>query len=37
MDESTGIKRLLSGIRPSGAVHLGHYVSVLDQWLSFQD
>ena len=30
-------KRLVSGIRPSGALHLGQYVGALRQWLSYQD
>ena len=29
--------RLLSASRPSGALHLGHLVGVLGQWLSYQD
>jgi len=34
--ESGGAKRLVSGIRPSGALHLGQYVGVLRQWLRYQ-
>ncbi len=30
------VKRLLSGIRPSGALHLGHYVGALRQWLAYE-
>jgi tryptophanyl-tRNA synthetase len=30
-------KRLLSGIRPSGALHLGQYVGALKQWIAYQD
>jgi tryptophanyl-tRNA synthetase len=30
------VKRLLSGIRPSGALHLGQYVGALKQWLTYQ-
>jgi len=29
--------RLLSGIRPTGPLHLGHYVGMLENWLNFQD
>jgi tryptophanyl-tRNA synthetase len=29
-------RRLVSGIRPSGALHLGQYVGVLRQWLAHQ-
>jgi len=36
MRENGGVKRLLSGIRPSGALHLGQYVGVLE-WLAYQD
>ncbi len=30
-------KRILTGIRPTGALHLGHYVGALETWLEFQD
>ena len=30
------VHRLLSGIRPNGALHLGHYVGALRQWLSYE-
>lgn len=30
-------RRLVSGIRPSGALHLGQYVGALRQWLDFQE
>ncbi|MBU4204766.1 tryptophan--tRNA ligase [Patescibacteria group bacterium] len=30
-------ERLLSGMRPTGSLHLGHFVGALDNWLSFQD
>jgi len=29
-------RRLVSGIRPSGALHLGQYVGALRQWLAYQ-
>ncbi|MBI2965439.1 MAG: tryptophan--tRNA ligase [Chloroflexi bacterium] len=31
------IKRILTGIRPTGALHLGHYVGALENWLRLQD
>ena len=30
-------KRILTGIRPTGALHLGHYVGALHNWISLQD
>lgn len=30
-------QRILTGIRPTGALHLGHYVGALKQWLELQD
>jgi tryptophanyl-tRNA synthetase len=30
-------KRILSGMRPTGPLHLGHYVGVLVNWLKLQD
>ncbi len=29
--------RILTGIRPTGALHLGHYVGALHNWLKLQD
>ena len=29
--------RILTGIRPTGALHLGHYVGALKNWLELQD
>lgn len=29
--------RILTGIRPTGALHVGHYVGALDNWLKLQD
>lgn len=29
-------RRILTGIRPTGALHLGHYVGALKQWLELQ-
>lgn len=30
-------QRVLTGIRPTGPLHLGHYVGALKQWLDMQD
>lgn len=30
-------KRILSGMRPTGKLHLGHYVGALENWISLQD
>ncbi|HZQ17479.1 MAG TPA: tryptophan--tRNA ligase [Terriglobales bacterium] len=30
-------KRVLSGMRPTGKLHLGHYVGALQNWVSMQD
>ena len=30
-------KRVLSGMRPTGRLHLGHFHGVLDNWLKLQD
>ena len=35
--QSAGARRLLSGIRPTGPLHLGHYVAVVRQWLAYQE
>ena len=29
-------KRILTGIRPTGALHLGHYAGALENWLRLQ-
>jgi tryptophanyl-tRNA synthetase len=29
-------KRILTGVRPTGALHLGHYVGALENWLRLQ-
>src|SRR5690606_7330386 len=34
--ESTERKRILTGVRPTGALHLGHYVGALENWLRLQ-
>lgn len=30
-------KRIMSGMRPTGKLHIGHYMGVIRNWLSFQD
>ncbi len=35
--DMAGTKRILTGIRPTGALHLGHYVGALETWLEYQD
>ena len=30
-------KRIMSGMRPTGKLHIGHYMGVLRNWLHFQD
>ena len=30
-------KRVMSGMRPTGRLHLGHYVGVLKNWVMLQD
>ncbi len=30
-------KRILTGVRPTGQLHLGHYVGALENWLRLQD
>lgn len=30
-------KRIMSGMRPTGKLHLGHYMGVLRNWIAFQD
>ena len=30
-------KRILTGVRPTGALHLGHYVGALENWVRLQD
>src|SRR3990172_10886378 len=30
-------KRILTGVRPPGALHLGHYAGALENWLRLQD
>jgi tryptophanyl-tRNA synthetase len=30
-------KRILTGVRPTGPLHLGHYVGALENWVRLQD
>ena len=30
-------KRILSGMRPTGKLHIGHYVGALENWIKLQD
>src|ERR1035438_4907137 len=30
-------KRILSGMRPTGKLHIGHYVGALENWIQLQD
>ncbi|HEX7357807.1 MAG TPA: tryptophan--tRNA ligase, partial [Ignavibacteriaceae bacterium] len=30
-------KRILSGMRPTGKLHIGHYVGALENWVKLQD
>ena len=36
-DDKSKKKRILTGVRPTGALHLGHYVGALHNWLDLQD
>lgn len=33
----TRIKRVLSGVQPTGSLHLGNYLGAIRQWVEFQD
>ncbi|HET7688668.1 MAG TPA: tryptophan--tRNA ligase, partial [Candidatus Macondimonas sp.] len=35
-DQLPAAGRVVSGMRPSGALHLGHYHGVLKNWLQLQ-
>ena len=37
LSDSTHKKRILTGIRPTGALHLGHYVGALKNWIDLQN
>jgi tryptophanyl-tRNA synthetase len=30
-------KRVLSGVQPTGSLHLGNYLGAIQQWVAFQD
>ena len=30
-------QRIMSGMRPTGKLHLGHYLGVIDSWVNLQD
>ena len=30
-------QRIMSGMRPTGKLHLGHYLGVIDNWVKLQD
>jgi tryptophanyl-tRNA synthetase len=34
---ATARKRILTGVRPTGPLHLGHYVGALENWIRLQD
>jgi len=34
---ATATKRIMSGMRPTGRLHLGHYFGALTNWLEYQD
>jgi tryptophanyl-tRNA synthetase len=36
-EQMTEKKRILTGVRPTGAMHLGHYAGALENWLRLQD
>ena len=35
--DGDGRQRILTGVRPTGALHLGHYAGALENWLRLQD
>lgn len=35
--ERTQRKRILTGIRPTGPLHVGHYIGALENWIRLQD
>ena len=37
MTQPTTKKRILTGVRPTGALHLGHYVGALENWVRLQE
>ncbi len=37
MTTSETKKRILTGVRPTGSLHLGHYAGALENWLRLQN
>ncbi|MEI7463347.1 MAG: tryptophan--tRNA ligase [Candidatus Taylorbacteria bacterium] len=37
MNEKSSKNRILTGMRPTGPLHLGHYVGALENWIKLQD
>lgn len=37
IDKTNPLKTLMTGIRPTGPLHLGHYVGALKNWVELQD
>jgi len=37
MSEMNGKERILTGVRPTGALHVGHYVGALENWVRLQE
>jgi tryptophanyl-tRNA synthetase len=33
----TRTRRILSGVQPTGSLHLGNYLGAIRQWVNFQD
>jgi len=37
MTQAIGVRRLCSGVRPHGPLHLGHWAGLIQEWLKCQD
>lgn len=37
MENQSGKQKIASGMRPTGKLHLGHYIGVLQNWVKLQD
>jgi hypothetical protein len=35
--KKTKVRRILSGVQPTGSLHLGNYLGAIRQWVDFQD
>ena len=35
--KKTKVRRILSGVQPTGSLHLGNYLGAIRQWVEFQD